>query len=239
MRHERRSPHGHSNISPVLASTHAHAHAPVCLCFLSTSQYSLHALWSQADFDTVAMLQRNAFERTLSAAPRLNFSRLGWTDADVQQFASVAAAATLPHCTRLELEANAFGDAGLVALASAIKDGALPALENLQLNANRGIGDSGLVALSDAIADGKLSELRMLRLGGNSVGDEGLRALASALRRGGGEAGSGLASWLPGGASGLRVPKLSYVHLIGNSSSEAARDEVRAACNARDFTPAV
>ena len=96
----------------------------------------------------------------------------------------IALAETLGSTTskRLEvlrLDYNAIGDAGVGALAAALKPAVQ--LETLILNDNK-IGDAGVVALADALTgDGGLAPLT-IRLENNQFGDEGIRALAAAFK---------------------------------------------------------
>ena len=79
----------------------------------------------------------------------------------------------------LRLDGNAIGDAGVGALAAALKPAVQ--LETLILNDNK-IGDAGVVALADALTgDGGLAPLT-IRLENNQFGDEGIRALAAAFK---------------------------------------------------------
>ena len=79
----------------------------------------------------------------------------------------------------LRLDDNAIGDAGVGALAAALKPAVQ--LETLILNDNK-IGDAGVVALADALTgDGGLAPLT-IRLENNQFGDEGIRALAAAFK---------------------------------------------------------
>ena len=79
----------------------------------------------------------------------------------------------------LRLDDNAIGDAGVGALAAALKPAVQ--LETLILNDNK-IGDAGVVALADALTgDGGLAPLT-IRLENNQFGDEGSRALAAAFK---------------------------------------------------------
>jgi hypothetical protein len=58
----------------------------------------------------------------------------------------------------LTLYSNQIGDAGITALATAVGNGALPALEQLYLTKNQ-VGDVGLSALASACASGALDHL--------------------------------------------------------------------------------
>ena len=89
----------------------------------------------------------------------------------------------------LALHANDIGNAGLTALAAAIRSGALAALQSLDLEWNWNIGDAGMVALATAVTpdqDGKgaLAKLRQLVLSQTFIGDEGMSAFAKAVSNG-------------------------------------------------------
>lgn len=93
-------------------------------------------------------------------------------------------------CLRaLMLNANGLGDAGLASFAAALREGALPLLQDMGLGSN-GIGDPGIGHLVDALrgeADGaecgrRQSRLRHLNLAFNAiVGAETVRALVAAM----------------------------------------------------------
>lgn len=87
---------------------------------------------------------------------------------------------------------NEIGDAGLTALADAIKptadntSGALYNLESLNFYSNQ-IGDAGLSAFVTAITPGPsgkgaLASLKQLDLAVNRIGDPGFNALAEAIK---------------------------------------------------------
>jgi hypothetical protein len=90
----------------------------------------------------------------------------------------------------LRLSWNALGDAGLAALARALKPtperpaGALPRLRELSLN-NNALGAEGAGALARACEGGAaLAHLAELHLFGNGLGPEGAQALARAAAAG-------------------------------------------------------
>ena len=103
-----------------------------------------------------------------------------FNDGAMQAFAAKWASGATPFLTRLHLGHNAIGDAGLLALTSAIADHkALARLEHLTLEHNR-IGADGASALAQIAADGALQLLTCLGLSGNPIGDAGVTALATA-----------------------------------------------------------
>ena len=89
----------------------------------------------------------------------------------------------------LDLSDNQIGDAGMIALANAIKPttenpmGSLANLILLFLSGNK-IGDEGMKALSSAIASGSLGNLIVLDLSDNHIGDKGMEAFSSAIASG-------------------------------------------------------
>ena len=96
----------------------------------------------------------------------------------------------MPRLTRLYLDYADIGDAGLVALAPALRR--LPALEHLYLMDNS-LGDEGLFALvappplpAGALRPptGGLAKLKTLDLWATQITDAGCAALAAALDRG-------------------------------------------------------
>ena len=95
----------------------------------------------------------------------------------------------LPRLRHLKLGRNAIRDAGLVALAPALRR--MPALENLDLGSNP-FGDEGLAALVAPLppagalppTTGVLKKLKTLDLSYTEVSDAGCTALASALNSG-------------------------------------------------------
>ena len=76
------------------------------------------------------------------------------------------ASGALAQLTRLHLDHNSIGDAGLTAFAEAIKptadnaSGALPQLKKLYLHYNQ-IGDVGTQALAGALSKGALDKLQV------------------------------------------------------------------------------
>ena len=120
----------------------------------------------------------------------------------------------LPRLKELNLNRTAIGDAGLVALAPALR--LQPALEDLFLTGNP-LGDEGLAALvapplpAGALPPptGVLTKLKTLRLSHTQITDAGCAALAAAL---------------DGGA----LPALYNLLLCGTPASAAAKTAVRA-----------
>ena len=87
----------------------------------------------------------------------------------------------LPSLEMLHLWSNQIGDAGLAALAPALRQ--LPKLEVLFLSGSQ-IADQGLASLLAPPTAGVLPSLHNFYLDDNQITDEGFAALASALRGG-------------------------------------------------------
>ena len=110
-------------------------------------------------------------------------------DADAWALAAALGRGAMPRLKMLSLGNAAIGDAGLVALAPALRR--LPALECLGLQVNP-LGDEGLVALvaPPATADalplptGGLTKLKTLSLHSTQVSDAGCASLVGALDSG-------------------------------------------------------
>ena len=71
------------------------------------------------DRPLVVQLQRAAFEAHMGAVTDLDFSRMGWGDAEARQLVRLAHSDSLYHLTELDVSANIFGDGTLV-LAQAV-----------------------------------------------------------------------------------------------------------------------
>lgn len=85
-----------------------------------------------------------------------------------------------PTLRRLQLHENRIGDAGLAAIARAMRPGGAPLLQQLRLEFNR-IGDEGMSALAEAWAHEGAQQLTDLSVAGNAVTSAGLTALSDAL----------------------------------------------------------
>ncbi len=97
------------------------------------------------------------------------------------------------------------------ALTSAVAGGALQKLERLGLSENT-IGDGGMQALASAVANGALPRLTWLDLRHNKIGE--VNTFTTAIRSG-----------------ALAALKTLYIH--DNALSDAAKEELKAACKAR------
>lgn len=86
-----------------------------------------------------------------------------------------------PALSTLDLAGNAIGPEGAVALASAVVCGRCP-IRSLSLAWNN-LADSGARGFAETIQSGGQgsSSLEVLNMGNNSIGDDGVRALARAL----------------------------------------------------------
>ena len=105
-------------------------------------------------------------------------------DKDMEVLAEhFAAMGAMAQCTRLALDRNQIGDAGMIKFSEACAGGAMAQLCELYLHKNK-IGDKGLKALSGALATGALAQCTRLDLDGNQIGDKGLEALSGALTTG-------------------------------------------------------
>ena len=136
-------------------------------------------------------------------------------DAGASALAAALGQGALPRLKTLALGSAAIGDAGLVALAPALRR--LPALERLGLNGNP-FGDEGLAALvappppagAPPPTTGGLAKLKMLDLSHTQITDAGCATLAAALDSG-------------------ALPALERLYLHGIPASAAAKAAVYAA----------
>lgn len=128
-----------------------------------------------ADRDRIVApkFKQTVFE-LLGGLDELDFSALGWGDAELVQLTSV-----LPLCGRmrtLRLGRNAFTAVGALALSRWLATSTR--LEVLELNENF-IGGAGASAIGTAMHE--RCTLRELRLDNNGIDAEGMRAIAAAL----------------------------------------------------------
>jgi len=98
-----------------------------------------------ADCEMVARLYADTFYAALGEARVLEFSNLQWKDADAEAFAKVMP--LLRHVETLDLSDNMIDMRGFEALAAAIREGAAPALKEINFESFNG-GDS--TALKEA-----------------------------------------------------------------------------------------
>ena len=136
-------------------------------------------------------------------------------DAGASALAAALSRGALPRLKLLRLTNAAIGDAGLVALAPALRR--LPALEFLHLEGNP-FGDEGLTALvapplaagAPITTTGPLAKLKELNLSRTHITDAGCATLASALESG-------------------TLPALEMLYLDGIPASAAATAAVHEA----------
>ncbi|KAL1514889.1 hypothetical protein AB1Y20_003971 [Prymnesium parvum] len=121
---------------------------------------------------------------------------------------------------KLQLSANPLGDEGCGALARAVGEGGMSALEEIDA-CHCQIGDGGAAALGGALRRGVLLQLSSVWLEANHIGDEGCAALAHALFD------------EPGRGEGWAVPALCHVHLQMNAIGRAG---IEALCALLDRT---
>ena len=169
-----------------------------------------------ADPDGVQRLAEGLCAGALPAVTFLAFfANVHVGDAGASALAAALSRGALPQLENLALSNSAIGDAGLVALAPALRR--LPALVRLDLR-DSPLGDEGLAALvappppagALMLPAGGLTKLKMLLLDHTQVTDAGCAALASAL-------GSGV------------LPVLEFLKLDGIPASAAAKEAVQAA----------
>ena len=143
------------------------------------------------------------------ALPGVTSLRLGMPvgNAGASALAAALDRGALPRLKVLALSNAAIGDAGLAALAPALRR--LPALETLDLGRNL-FGDDGLATLVAPAPTGVLTKLRVLNLCYTQVLDAGCVALTSALDNG-------------------ALPALKSLYLYGIPASTSARCAVHAA----------
>ena len=161
-------------------------------------------------------VQRLAERLGAGALPAVTWLRLSMHvgDAGASALAAALGRGAMPQLKRLVLTNVGITDAGLVALAPALRR--LPALEHLKLNYNP-LGDEGLAALvapptraGAPPPTGVLTKLKKLNLYDTQIADAGCAALAAALDNG-------------------TLPALVVANLEGPPASGAARASVAGA----------
>eukprot|EP00964_Phaeocystis_antarctica_P087110 scaffold55232_cov63-Phaeocystis_antarctica.AAC.3 len=186
------------------------------------SMPSLHAIITSAGAGFTAVpdgMQRLVERLGTGALPAVTSLTLSMHvgDAGASALAAALGRGALPRLESLMLHQASIGDAGLVALAPALRR--LPALEHINLWKNP-IGDEGLAALvappqpqpAGALPPptGVLAKLKWLYLGESQVNDAGCAALAAALNRD-------------------ALPALDMLDILLIPASAAAKDAVRGA----------
>lgn len=132
----------------------------------------------------------------------------------MESLASILNRGALPNCKELILSNNNIGDAGIAALAQAIKPGGSGALSQctvLQLGSNT-FGDAGIIALADACRRGALPKCQILSLDDNYISNTGLLAFADAI--------------MPGGDGPSPLPECTSLLLSGNQYNDSIDDNL-------------
>jgi hypothetical protein len=178
----------------------------------------------KADLQVVSSIYAAGFETRMASAKHFNYTGLQWGDDQISSLAEVLRGGGLALAEELFLNMNRVTDAGIAALASAMRaaTGAPPCLSQLvtlNLSSNQ-IGNAGATALMDALADGALPSLKKIHLEQNQVSIELQHELNELLaaRKGGKQAAETGRATVGGGAAA--------------SDAEAAEVAYRQACKA-------
>lgn len=134
------------------------------------------------DLPKVQALYRRAFEQRVGGYASLGYANMGWGADEAKVLSRTLHGASA--AVNLYLHTNPFTDEGVVAIAAALRDGAVPLLQRLELD-HCSIGDEGASALAASLRDGAATALNTLFLTHNNIGDAGVAALAACLREGG------------------------------------------------------
>ena len=118
--------------------------------------------------------------KELREATEIRWFHKGLTAADL---ATLAKLGSLLPALQLLFLAGRSGLDGVPRLAKGLVAGALPALRRLIIADGMHVGDAGAAALAAALGRGAMPRLKRLVLRSTRIGDEGLVALAPALRR--------------------------------------------------------
>ena len=173
-------------------------------------------------------VQRLAEGLGAGALPAVTWLRLSMHvgDAGASALAAALGRGAMPQLKRLVLTNVGITDAGLVALAPALRR--LPALEDLDLRYNLLVGDKGLAALvapsppaGAPPPTGGLAKLKLLNLGYTKVADAGCAALAAALDSGALPALDKFAMYvIPASAAAIAAVQEVLLSLSRNRSSD-------------------
>jgi len=117
----------------------------------------------------------------LASCTELNLRSNGINDADMQSFSMAIAKTPLPRLFDLDLGDNKIGDIGLTAFATALHIKALPLLNDLEPRDESLVGDEGMKALASAIGSRPLGSCTVLNLSSNKIGDIGMKAFSNAI----------------------------------------------------------
>jgi len=142
---------------------------------------------NSGDVPLVGRIYGWAFAAEMGAVVALNYSDLGWDDAQMLALCAALRAAHagggLRRLVRLFFSRNQMGDGAAAALAALLEEGAMPNLKGLYFGGNQ-IGNDGVAALASALRGGALPACEKIFLNNNQIADDGVAALASALRGG-------------------------------------------------------
>ena len=141
---------------------------------------------NSGDVPLVGKIYGWAFAAEMGAVVALNYSGLGWDDAQVLTLCEALRAAHagggLRKLETLQLGGNRMGDGAAAALAALLEEGAMPNLKELWLFNNQ-IGDDGVAALASALRGGALPACEYIFLVANPGSDAPVdEALASPER---------------------------------------------------------
>jgi len=163
-----------------------------------------------------------AFLRNTISAAELSYHACFWGHAEAKVLARslqyMCQQGAAAEVTSLILSRNQLNDAAIAPILSALADGFLPKLEELNLDENQ-ISDVGVSAIFSLLATRKL-RLRLLSVSDNLVSDSGATLLAKSLRDG------------PAAAA----PTLKRLCMERNPFGEAAASNLRISCACRGIT---
>lgn len=157
----------------------------VCVCLLCVccvpSGESLHfTCRALDDKDAKALSALAALQPTkCTLIVSINLSHNHLGDAGAVALGT-ALAGGAPALRKLLLHENRIGDVGVTAIAAAMRPSGAPGLRDVRLSFNA-VGDAGMAAVADAFSSGGATELRELHASANTIGDAGLAALAAQL----------------------------------------------------------
>ena len=144
----------------------------------------------KTDLPLVKKLMRQAFASAFGAAVQLNYSGLGWDDAEITKLAEVLGSAATPKLEVLLLDSNKFGDEGMKELALRFLHGpqggqqesTVPNLTRLSLT-NCKVHERGAAEITGMLRSGAAPLLKELAVWGNPFCADGKKG-----KEGGGNA---------------------------------------------------